>query len=405
MKGRQLRAALSLSRFAVIVVAATSVGAIGNGLYGIFAARNLPPSVFGALASILVLMGLVAIWSSGLQHVAAGTYAQGNFTETNKEGLRRLLDADVGRLAALPTVGLLVLAIPFALAIEVPVALTVCVAMLPYPALLMSKAFGLLIGAGRKFRWQIVAAVGVYIKFSIAFALFLLNDSALVFAAAVPLGALATFALAAGRAPYVSLGVSRFWDVRMTRSSTTMLLLAGALQLDVLAAPIVLGAANSGGYAIAASVAKPIAMLVAVIGVVSLPRYAVVGGPRRRQLALKVSLASLFIAGLAVTFLVGLRRTIGVVFFPMSSQIFVETVTPVALSAIPWAIVVALANMLAFGTVASWVWKILGASVLLQGLSLFLLADSATAVALVSGGLGALTACSMILIALKGGTP
>jgi hypothetical protein len=147
--------------FPTTILIATAISFIGNGLYGVFAARNLAPSQFAPLASLLIIMGLIAIWSSGIQFVAAGVIVDSN-TGTGALGTRsKLLDGEILRIAVAPTAICFIVAIPLAELFKAPLATTAIIAMLPYPALLMSKGFGVLIGEGKRIRWQLWRTWGV----------------------------------------------------------------------------------------------------------------------------------------------------------------------------------------------------------------------------------------------------
>ena len=364
------------TRIAIVASVATAISAALNFLYNVIVGRYLGPEAFGLLASLMSILGIFTIGTSGFQIATAKEIAK-NKTDKGLVFLDRwtLKIISVGLISVV----LFLVASPLiAQLLNTSILISTSICLGGLAASLFSVAIGRLQGASKFIEWQFWGVAATVLKLLGGLALALLGLSVFFFPISLALIALVTAFFIIYRTRNYGKVNLRFRSSAVLSSSISMTLLWIITQFDIVFARSQFSTQESGLYAAAATISKSIPIAVGLAGAIMLPKVAKKTHEGKTSNKEILNLA-------IVSFLIGLAMALVAVFLrvPIISNLFgaqytgaIEILLLAAISAIPWCVTVALVQarlgsherqvsmVLAIGTISSILCAYLFASTL-----------------------------------------
>lgn len=355
----------SYTRIAIVASAATVISAALNFLYNVIVGRYLGPEAFGLLASLMSILGIFTIGTSGFQIATAKEIAK---NKTDKSLV--FLDRWTLKIISFGLISVLIFLIAsplIAKLLNTSIFISTSICLGGLAASLFSIAIGRLQGASKFIEWQFWGVAATVLKLLGGLVLALLGLSVFYFPISLALIALVTAFLIIYRTRNYGNVNLRFRSSAVLSSSISMTLLWIITQFDIVFARSQFSTQESGLYAAAATISKSIPIAVGLAGAIMLPKVAkkTHEGKTSNKEILSLALISFFI-GLAMALVAVFLRV------PIISNLFgaqysgaIEILLIASISAIPWCVTVALVQarlgsherqvsvVLAIGTISS----------------------------------------------------
>jgi O-antigen/teichoic acid export membrane protein len=364
------------TRIAIVASVATAISAALNFLYNVIVGRYLGPESFGLLASLLSILGIFTIGTSGIQIATAK-----EITKNDSGKSLKLIDPWTLKIIfiGLTSVVFFLLASPFiAQILNTSILNSSSILLGGLSASLFSVALGRLQGGSRFIEWQIWGFVGTFFKLLVGSLMVLLGLSVFYFPISLALIGLIIAILIINRTRDLGKVDLRLRSSAVLTSSISMTLLWIITQFDIVFARSQFSTQESGLYAAAATISKSIPIAVGLAGAIMLPKVAkkTHEGKTSNKEILNLAIVS-FLIGLAMALVaVFLRRPIISNLFGAQYTGAIEILLLAAISAIPWCVTIALVQarlgsherqvsmVLAIGTISSILCAYLFASTL-----------------------------------------
>ena len=355
----------SYTRIAIVASAATVISAALNFLYNVIVGRYLGPEAFGLLASLMSILGIFTIGTSGFQIATAKEIAK---NKTDKSLV--FIDRWTLKIISFGFISVLIFLVAsplIAKLLNTSIFISTSICLGGLAASLFSIAIGRLQGASKFIEWQFWGVAATVLKLLGGLVLALLGLSIFFFPVSLALIALVTAFLIIYRTRNYGNVNLRFRSSAVLSSSISMTLLWIITQFDIVFARSQFSTQESGLYAAAATISKSIPIAVGLAGAIMLPKVAkkTHEGKTSNKEILSLALTSFFI-GLAMALVAVFLRV------PIISNLFgaqysgaIEILLIASISAIPWCVTVALVQarlgsherqvsvVLAIGTIGS----------------------------------------------------
>jgi O-antigen/teichoic acid export membrane protein len=366
----------SYTRIAIVASVATVISAALNFLYNVIVGRYLGPEVFGLLASLMSILGIFTIGTSGFQIATAKEIAKNK----SDKGLV-FLDRWTLKIISfgLISVFLFLVASPLiAKLLNTSIFISTSICLGGLAASLFSIAIGRLQGASKFIEWQFWGVAATVLKLLGGLVLALLGLSVFFFPVSLAIIALVTAFLIIYRTRNYGNVNLRFRSSAVLSSSISMTLLWIITQFDIVFARSQFSTQESGLYAAAATISKSIPIAVGLAGAIMLPKVAkkTHEGKTSNKEILSLALISFFIGLVMALVAVFLRVPIISNLFGAQYSGAIEILLIASISAIPWCVTVALVQarlgsherqvsmVLAIGTISSILFAYLFATTL-----------------------------------------
>jgi O-antigen/teichoic acid export membrane protein len=355
----------SYTRIAIVASVATVISAALNFLYNVIVGRYLGPEAFGLLASLMSILGIFTIGTSGFQIATAKEIAKNK----SDKGLV-FLDRWTLKIISFGLISVLIFLVTsplIAKLLNTSIFISTSICLGGLAASLFSIAIGRLQGASKFIEWQFWGVAATVLKLLGGLVLALLGLSVFFFPVSLAIIALVTAFLIIYRTRNYGNVNLRFRSSAVLSSSISMTLLWIITQFDIVFARSQFSTQESGLYAAAATISKSIPIAVGLAGAIMLPKVAkkTHEGKTSNKEILSLALISFFI-GLAMALVAVFLRV------PIISNLFgaqysgaIEILLIASISAIPWCVTVALVQarlgsherqvsmILAIGTISS----------------------------------------------------
>jgi O-antigen/teichoic acid export membrane protein len=355
----------SYTRIAIVASVATVISAALNFLYNVIVGRYLGPEAFGLLASLMSILGIFTIGTSGFQIATAKEIAK---NKTDK-GLV-FLDRWTLKIISFGLISVLIFLVTsplIAKLLNTSIFISTSICLGGLAASLFSIAIGRLQGASKFIEWQFWGVAATVLKLLGGLVLALLGLSVFFFPVSLAIIALVTAFLIIYRTRNYGNVNLRFRSSAVLSSSISMTLLWIITQFDIVFARSQFSTQESGLYAAAATISKSIPIAVGLAGAIMLPKVAkkTHEGKTSNKEILSLALISFFIGLVMALVAVFLRVPIISNLFGAQYSGAIEILLIASISAIPWCVTVALVQarlgsherqvsmILAIGTISS----------------------------------------------------
>ena len=334
------------SKIAFVASIATVISAVLNFLYNVIVGRYLGPDSFGLLASLMSILGIFTIGTSGFQIATAKEIAK---NKTNKSLL--LFDRWTVKIISFGVISVLIFLLfsPFIarlLNTSIYISTSICLGGLA--ASLFSVAIGRLQGASKFVEWQLWGIFATVLKLLGGLILALLGLSVFFFPISLALIALVVAFLIIYRTRTYGKVNLRFRSSAVISSSISMTLLWIITQFDIIFSRSQFSMNESGLYAAAATLSKSIPVAVGLAGAIMLPKIAkkTHEGKTSNKEILSLALVSFSIGSLMVLVAILFRVPLILNLFGAQYSGATEILLLSAVSSIPWCVTVALVQAL-----------------------------------------------------------
>ena len=355
----------SYTRIAIVASAATVISAALNFLYNVIVGRYLGPEAFGLLASLMSILGIFTIGTSGFQIATAKEIAK---NKTDKGSV--FLDRWTLKILSFGLISVLIFLVAspmIAKLLNTSIFISTSICLGGLAASLFSIAIGRLQGASKFIEWQFWGVAATVLKLLGGLVLALLGLSVFFFPISLALIALVVAFLIIYRTRNFGNVNLRFRSSAVLSSSISMTLLWIITQFDIVFARSQFSTQESGLYAAAATISKSIPIAVGLAGAIMLPKVAkkTHEGKTSNKEILSLALISFFIGLVMALVAVFLRVPIISNLFGAQYSGAIEILLIASISAIPWCVTVALVQarlgsherqvsmILAIGTISS----------------------------------------------------
>jgi O-antigen/teichoic acid export membrane protein len=355
----------SYTRIAIVASVATVISAALNFLYNVIVGRYLGPEAFGLLASLMSILGIFTIGTSGFQIATAKEIAKNK----SDKGLV-FLDRWTLKIISFGLISVLIFLVTsplIAKLLNTSIFISTSICLGGLAASLFSIAIGRLQGASKFIEWQFWGVAATVLKLLGGLVLALLGLSVFFFPVSLAIIALVTAFLIIYRTRNYGNVNLRFRSSAVLSSSISMTLLWIITQFDIVFARSQFSTQESGLYAAAATISKSIPIAVGLAGAIMLPKVAkkTHEGKTSNKEILSLALISFFIGLVMALVAVFLRVPIISNLFGAQYSGAIEILLIASISAIPWCVTVALVQarlgsherqvsmILAIGTISS----------------------------------------------------
>jgi len=355
----------SYTRIAIVASVATVISAALNFLYNVIVGRYLGPEAFGLLASLMSILGIFTIGTSGFQIATAKEIAKNK----SDKGLV-FLDRWTLKIISFGLISVLIFLVTsplIAKLLNTSIFISTSICLGGLAASLFSIAIGRLQGASKFIEWQFWGVAATVLKLLGGLVLALLGLSVFFFPVSLAIIALVTAFLIIYRTRNYGNVNLRFRSSAVLSSSISMTLLWIITQFDIVFARSQFSTQESGLYAAAATISKSIPIAVGLAGAIMLPKVAkkTHEGKTSNKEILSLALISFFIGLVMALVAVFLRVPIISNLFGAQYSGAIEILLIASISAIPWCVTVALVQarlgsherqvsvVLAIGTISS----------------------------------------------------
>jgi O-antigen/teichoic acid export membrane protein len=355
----------SYTRIAIVASVATVISAALNFLYNVIVGRYLGPEAFGLLASLMSILGIFTIGTSGFQIATAKEIAKNK----SDKGLV-FLDRWTLKIISFGLISVLLFLVAsplIAKLLNTSIFISTSICLGGLAASLFSIAIGRLQGASKFIEWQFWGVAATVLKLLGGLVLALLGLSVFFFPVSLAIIALVTAFLIIYRTRNYGNVNLRFRSSAVLSSSISMTLLWIITQFDIVFARSQFSTQESGLYAAAATISKSIPIAVGLAGAIMLPKVAkkTHEGKTSNKEILSLALISFFIGLVMALVAVFLRVPIISNLFGAQYSGAIEILLIASISAIPWCVTVALVQarlgsherqvsvVLAIGTISS----------------------------------------------------
>jgi O-antigen/teichoic acid export membrane protein len=355
----------SYTRIAIVASVATVISAALNFLYNVIVGRYLGPEAFGLLASLMSILGIFTIGTSGFQIATAKEIAK---NKSDKGSV--FLDRWTLKILSFGLISVLIFLVAsplIAKLLNTSIFISTSICLGGLAASLFSIAIGRLQGASKFIEWQFWGVAATVLKLLGGLVLALLGLSVFFFPISLALIALVVAFLIIYRTRNFGNVNLRFRSSAVLSSSISMTLLWIITQFDIVFARSQFSNQESGLYAAAATISKSIPIAVGLAGAIMLPKVAkkTHEGKTSNKEILSLALISFFIGLVMALVAVFLRVPIISNLFGAQYSGAIEILLIASISAIPWCVTVALVQarlgsherqvsmILAIGTISS----------------------------------------------------
>jgi O-antigen/teichoic acid export membrane protein len=355
----------SYTRIAIVASVATVISAALNFLYNVIVGRYLGPEAFGLLASLMSILGIFTIGTSGFQIATAKEIAK---NKSDKGSV--FLDRWTLKILSFGLISVLIFLVAspmIAKLLNTSIFISTSICLGGLAASLFSIAIGRLQGASKFIEWQFWGVAATVLKLLGGLVLALLGLSVFFFPISLALIALVVAFLIIYRTRNFGNVNLRFRSSAVLSSSISMTLLWIITQFDIVFARSQFSTQESGLYAAAATISKSIPIAVGLAGAIMLPKVAkkTHEGKTSNKEILSLALISFFIGLVMALVAVFLRVPIISNLFGAQYSGAIEILLIASISAIPWCVTVALVQarlgsherqvsmILAIGTISS----------------------------------------------------
>ena len=334
------------TKIAFVASIATVISAVLNFLYNVIVGRYLGPDSFGLLASLMSILGIFTIGTSGFQIATAKQIAK---NKTDKS--LHLFDPWTVKIISFGVISVLIFLLfsPFIarlLNTSIYISTSICLGGLA--ASLFSVAIGRLQGASKFVEWQLWGVFATVLKLLGGLILALLGLSVFFFPISLALIALVVAFLIIYRTRTYGKVNLRFRSSAVISSSISMTLLWIITQFDIIFSRSQFSMNESGLYAAAATLSKSIPVAVGLAGAIMLPKIAkkTHEGKTSNKEILSLALVSFSIGSLMVLVAILFRVPLILNLFGAQYSGATEILLLSAVSSIPWCVTVALVQAL-----------------------------------------------------------
>jgi hypothetical protein len=334
------------TKIAFVASVATVISAVLNFFYNVIVGRYLGPDSFGLLASLMSILGIFTIGTSGFQIATAKEIAK---NKTDKSLL--LFDRWTVKIISFGVISVLIFllfspVIARLLNTSIYISASICLGGLA--ASLFSVAIGRLQGASKFVEWQLWGVFSTLLKLLGGLILALLGLSVFFFPISLALIALVVAFLIIYRTRTYGKVNLRFRSSAVISSSISMTLLWIITQFDIIFSRSQFSMNESGLYAAAATLSKSIPVAVGLAGAIMLPKVAkkTHEGKTSNKEILSLALVSFSIGSLMVLVAILFRVPLILNLFGSQYSGATEILLLSAISSIPWCVTVALVQAL-----------------------------------------------------------
>ena len=334
------------TKIAFVASVATVISAVLNFFYNVIVGRYLGPDSFGLLASLMSILGIFTIGTSGFQIATAKEIAK---NKTDKS--LHLFDRWTVKIISFGVISVLIFLLfsPFIarlLNTSIYISASICLGGLA--ASLFSVAIGRLQGASKFVEWQLWGVFSTLLKLLGGLILALLGLSVFFFPISLALIALVVAFLIIYRTRTYGKVNLRFRSSAVISSSISMTLLWIITQFDIIFSRSQFSMNESGLYAAAATLSKSIPVAVGLAGAIMLPKVAkkTHEGKTSNKEILNLALVSFSIGSLMVLVAILFRVPLILNLFGSQYSGATEILLLSAISSIPWCVTVALVQAL-----------------------------------------------------------
>ena len=334
------------TKIAFVASVATVISAVLNFFYNVIVGRYLGPDSFGLLASLMSILGIFTIGTSGFQIATAKEIAK---NKTDKSLL--LFDRWTVKIISFGVISVLIFllfspVIARLLNTSIYISASICLGGLT--ASLFSVAIGRLQGASKFVEWQLWGVFATLLKLLGGLILALLGLSVFFFPISLALIALVVAFLIIYRTRTYGKVNLRFRSSAVISSSISMTLLWIITQFDIIFSRSQFSMNESGLYAAAATLSKSIPVAVGLAGAIMLPKVAkkTHEGKTSNKEILSLALVSFSIGSLMVLVAILFRVPLILNLFGSQYSGATEILLLSAISSIPWCVTVALVQAL-----------------------------------------------------------
>jgi O-antigen/teichoic acid export membrane protein len=332
----------SYTRIAIVASVATVISAALNFLYNVIVGRYLGPEAFGLLASLMSILGIFTIGTSGFQIATAKEIAK---NKSDKGSV--FLDRWTLKILSFGLISVLIFLVAsplIAKLLNTSIFISTSICLGGLAASLFSIAIGRLQGASKFIEWQFWGVAATVLKLLGGLVLALLGLSVFFFPISLALIALVVAFLIIYRTRNFGNVNLRFRSSAVLSSSISMTLLWIITQFDIVFARSQFSTQESGLYAAAATISKSIPIAVGLAGAIMLPKVAkkTHEGKTSNKEILSLALISFFIGLVMALVAVFLRVPIISNLFGAQYSGAIEILLIASISAIPWCVTVAL---------------------------------------------------------------
>jgi len=334
------------TKIAFVASVATVISAVLNFFYNVIVGRYLGPDSFGLLASLMSILGIFTIGTSGFQIATAKEIAK------NKTGKSLLLfDRWTVKIISFGVISVLIFLLfsPFiARLLNTSIYISASICLSGLAASLFSVAVGRLQGASKFVEWQLWGVFSTLLKLLGGLILALLGLSVFFFPISLALIALVVAFLIIYRTRTYGKVNLRFRSSAVISSSISMTLLWIITQFDIIFSRSQFSMNESGLYAAAATLSKSIPVAVGLAGAIMLPKVAkkTHEGKTSNKEILSLALVSFSIGSLMVLVAILFRVPLILNLFGSQYSGATEILLLSAISSIPWCVTVALVQAL-----------------------------------------------------------
>jgi O-antigen/teichoic acid export membrane protein len=355
----------SYTRIAIVASVATVISAALNFLYNVIVGRYLGPEAFGLLASLLSILGIFTISTSGFQIATAKEVAK-------NKSVKSLVLLDTWTLKiiyfGLISVLFFLMASPLIarlLNTSTQISASICLGGLA--ASVFSVAIGRLQGSSKFVEWQLWGVFATLLKVLGGLTLTLLGLSVFFFPISLAIVGIIVAFLIIYRTRTCGKVNLKFKSSAVVSSSISMTLLWIITQFDIIFSRSQFSMNESGLYAAAVTLSKSIPVAVGLAGAIMLPKVAkkTHEGKTSNKEILSLAFVSFFIGSIMVLVVVLFRVPLILNLFGSQYSGATEILLLSAVSSIPWCVTVALVQarlgshekqvsaVLAIGTISS----------------------------------------------------
>lgn len=391
------------TKIAFVASVATIISAVLNFLYNVVVGRYLGPNSFGLLASLMSILGIFTIGTSGFQIATAKEIAK---NRTDKSLL--LFDRWTVKIISFGVISALIFLlfsplIARLLNTSIYISASICLGGLS--ASLFSVAIGRLQGASKFVEWQLWGVFATLLKLFGGLILALLGLSVFFFPISLALIALfVAFSIIYRTRTFGKVNL-KFRSSAVISSSISMTLLWIITQFDIIFSRSQFSMNDAGLYAAASTLSKSIPIAVGLAGAIMLPKVAkkTHEGKTSDKEILSLTLVSFSIGSLMVLVAILLRVPLILNLFGAQYSGAAEILLLSAISSIPWCVTVALVQAL-LGSHEKQVSGILAIGTICSIACAYVFASTLDILITISGLTGlAMAVCLLSLIRTKNG--
>ena len=372
------------SKIATIASLSTALSAILNFFYNVFVGRFLGPEKFGLLASLISIVGILTIGSSGFQVATARAIATNKVTKKYQ-----MFDNWTKKTLFIGLVSffvLLVLAFFIGHLLNTSYLTASSISISGLSALIFAISIGRLQGSNKIIEWQFWGIFATFLKLSFAGFLIFFNASLGFFVVSLSLIAIFTSLIILYRTKNLGSVQLKVLSHSVLTSSVSMALLWFITQVDISIVRIKYSETEAGLFAAASTISKSIPLAVGLIGAILLPIIAKKNHEREStdKDIKNLALTSLILSSIMSLIAILISQPLMLALFGSKFIGSENYLWKLAVTSIPWAIAMSLVQA-RLGSHSGQVSVILLISTVIQVVSFVFLAKSIDQIIIISG--------------------